>query len=66
MSLFVLLLIIVLIGVAVYLINRYIPLPRAFQVLVLIVGIVAAVLIALHAFGIGIPGLDVRTPQVGR
>lgn len=57
-----LLLIIVVIGVVVWLINAYVPIPPQFKKLVLIVGIIAAILIVLSAFGV--LNLDVGIPKL--
>lgn len=57
-----LLIIIVVIGIAVWLINAYIPLPPPFKKLILIVGIIAAILIVLNAFGV--LNMDVGIPKI--
>jgi len=64
MSMVALLLVIVVIGLVVWLINTFTPIPPQFKTLVLVVGILVAVLYVLSAFGIlGHMG-SVRVPTV--
>ncbi len=64
MSLLGLFLAIILIGVIVWAITTFIPIPAQFKQLIMVVGIIVAVLMVLQAFGI-LPALqNVQVPQV--
>ena len=64
MSLLSLILIIVLLGVLVYFINRFVPMDSRFKGLVVIVAVVVAALLVLQAFGILDALSGVRVPRV--
>lgn len=63
MSVWALLAIIVLIGLVVYGIRRFVPMDAPFQNLVLIVGLLVAVAIVLYAFGL-LPAGNVAVPKL--
>jgi hypothetical protein len=62
MSIFLLLLVLAVIGVGAWALTTYLPMPPAVKNVIIIVSVVACVVIALHAFGIGVPNPAV--PQV--
>ena len=55
MNVIMLLLGLAILGLGCWAITRFIPMPPAFQTLILVVAIVMAVFIVLNAFGIRIP-----------
>lgn len=55
-------LICLVVGVAIYLIHRFAPIPAQIKTLVLWAGIIVLVLLLLHALGIF--GADVKIPKV--
>lgn len=52
MSLLTLLLVLILIGVVLWAVTNYIPMPPAIKNLILIVGVIVAVVYCLNAFGV--------------
>ncbi len=52
MPLVTLLVLIAVIGVAVWLLTTYVPMPQAFKTAILVVGIFAVFMIVLNAFGL--------------
>lgn len=62
MSILVLLLILAVIGVMAWALTTYIPMPAGIKTTIVVVAIVACVIYALHAMGIGIPNPGV--PQI--
>lgn len=63
MGVLTLLFIIVVIGLAVYAIRRWVPIDPAFQTIVLIVGVIVAIIVCLSAFGL-LPVGDIQVPRV--
>ena len=62
MPLIQLILVICIVGVVIYLIRRFVPMPAPFQTLILCIGIIGCVLFALSAFGINLFSLgSIRT-----
>jgi small-conductance mechanosensitive channel len=61
MSVIGLLLVLIIIGVVIWAINKYIPMDPAIKNIIIIVGVIIAVLYVLSAFGIlhGISGMQV-------
>jgi hypothetical protein len=55
---------ILLIGLVVWIINTYTPIPSQFKTLILVVGLIAAILLVLHAFGF-IGAMNTSVPTVG-
>ncbi len=62
MSIVMLLLILAVIGVVAWALVTYIPMPAPIKTVIIIVAVVACVLYALHAMGIGLPNPGV--PQI--
>lgn len=62
MSIFLLLLVLAVIGVGAWALTTYLPMPPAVKNVIVIVAVIACILIALHAFGIGVPNPSV--PQL--
>jgi hypothetical protein len=63
MSVISLLVVLILIGVALWLVTTYIPMNPGIKRLIVVVGIVIAVIMVLRAFGI-LGGLNMQVPQV--
>ena len=63
MSLIGLLVLLIVIGLAVYFINTYIPLPAPFKQIILVVAVLVALILVLQAFGV-LGSLNVRVPQI--
>lgn len=62
MSIVLLLLILAVIGVCAWALITYLPIPQPIKTIIVAVAAIACILIALHAFGIGVPNPSV--PQV--
>lgn len=56
--------IVVVIGVVVYAIHRWVPMPDAFKTVILIAGIILVVWILLAALGL-LPTKDYQIPRLG-
>ena len=52
-----------LLGLGVWAITNYIPMPKAFQALILVVAVVVAIFVVLNAFGVTIPNYHVHSLQ---
>ena len=52
MGLFELFLIIIVIGIVVYCVRKYIPMDAEFKQIILVIGVIAVVFITLSAFGV--------------
>lgn len=62
MSLIMLLVILAVIGLAAWALVTFVPMPGAIKTVIIVVSVVACVLYALHAMGIGLPNPGV--PQI--
>lgn len=62
MSVFMLLLVLAVIGVVAWALVTYLPMPAAVKTTIVVVAVMACVLYALHAMGIGVPNPGV--PQL--
>jgi len=62
MGILTLLLIVAIIGLIAWALVTYIPMPAGMKNLIIIISVIAAVIYALHAFGVGLPNPQV--PQV--
>ena len=54
-----LLIMLALLGLAAYLLVRFVPMPQGVKTLIIIVAVIGGVLYALDAFGVGFPTLPV-------
>lgn len=59
MSIFLLFLVLAVIGVSAWAMVTYLPMAAPIKTVIVIVAVICCVLIALHAFGIGIPNPNV-------
>jgi hypothetical protein len=59
MSILLLLLMIALVGVVAWALVSYVPMPAAIRTVIIVVAVMACVLYALHAMGIGLPNPSV-------
>jgi len=48
---------IVIVGLIVWAVNAYTPIPQGFKTLILVIGVIFCIIMALHAFGISLPAL---------
>jgi hypothetical protein len=64
MSIISLLVILALVGLVAWVLIKFVPMPQPIRTVIIIVAIVIAVLVALHAFGIFTGGLNQQVPHV--
>ena len=64
MSIISLLVILIVIGIILWAITTYLPMPRAIKNIILIVGIAIALLYVLSAFGLIDSLRDIRVPRI--
>lgn len=57
MGIIVLLVLIAVIGLAAWALVTYVPMPQGIKTVIVVVAVVACILYALHAMGIGVPKL---------
>lgn len=62
MSILMLLLVLAVIGVITWALTTYVPMPQAIKTVIVIVAVIACVIYAMHAMGLGLPNPGV--PQL--